>query len=510
MSTSGISDTSGLLSEQLINTAGGLTSGSTLTNSGAGSTLQLTGLASGINTTELIQSELAEQEQPLENMQEEISSLNTENSTLQSIEESLQNVSLDALTLGEPSTYFPVQNVTSSNDNLVTAATTNGIGAVIGSTTVTVTALASAAQTSFAYTPGTGSGENTLTFTVGSAAPTTIQVADNATADQVAEAIDGASDLGVLATVDSSGNLILSSQATGTGNLVSATLTDASGSTATLTQGTQQDGTDATFYLNGSTTASTSPSDTVTDAIPGVTLTLLGVTGSTSTDNPITITTAAPGPNTSAIVQSVQQFVTDYNNAINAIEAEVNTAPTSESTPSDYSPYSGSLFGDDQLENMLSDLRTTLDQSFSGTGISSTMDSLDEIGISTGESTGSVNTSSVDGDLTVDTSQLEAAIQSNPDGVQALMQQWSTAFQSIANAYSSPTGTLADRINGNDTIVTSLTNQLSSQETLYNTEEQNLEAQWAQVESTLETLDNQKTSLSSFTSGLSTSSSSSS
>jgi flagellar capping protein FliD len=125
VSTSGVSSNiSGLLSEQLIDESGGLTSGSTLTNGGAGGTLQLTGLASGINTTELIQAELAEQEAPLTNMEDEVTALGTENSALSTIQSQLQTVTGDALLLGEPSTFFPVQNITSSDSSLVSAATT--------------------------------------------------------------------------------------------------------------------------------------------------------------------------------------------------------------------------------------------------------------------------------------------------------------------------------------------------------------------------------------------------
>lgn len=510
MSSSGISSTNnntGLLSEQLLNESSGLGSGSTLTNSGSGSTTQIVGLASGINTTELIQAELAEQELPLENVQNEITALNTENSSLSSIQNALQAVSVDALALGEPSTYFPVQNVASSNTNAVTAATSNGVGAVIGATTITVTALASASQSDFTYAAGTGTGQNTLSITVGSGAAKTLSVADNATADDIAEAVNNAGNLGVWATVNTAGQLVLSSQSTGTGQIVSASLTNGSGGSATLTTGTQQDGGDATFYLNGSTTASTSPTDTVANAIPGVTLTLDAVTGDTPTTNPVTITTSAPGPDTTTITQAVQQFVTDYNNAMSLINQNINTAPASESTPSDYSPYSGSLFGDDELENLFGDVRTAMYQNYSGSGIATGMTSLDQIGISTGTSTGEISNSSVAGQLTLNTSDLAAALKSNPNGVQALLQTWSTNLQKVVNDAASPIGSIETRIGGNDTLITSLGNQLTTQEALFNTQESQMEQQWASVESTLENLDNQKTSLSSFASGLSSSSS---
>src|ERR1700761_2209123 len=141
MSTSGVSSTgstTGLVTPQSISSSGGLTSTSTLTNSGAGGQLQITGLASGINTNQLIQAELAVKELPLTNMQDTITSLQNENKTLGAVQTVLQATALDALDLGEPSLFFQSQSVTSSSANLVTATPTGNLGAVIGSTTVEV------------------------------------------------------------------------------------------------------------------------------------------------------------------------------------------------------------------------------------------------------------------------------------------------------------------------------------------------------------------------------------
>jgi len=108
------STTSSVLTGSAITTSGGLTSGSTLTNSGSGGQLQLTGLASGINTNELIQAELAVQELPLTNMQDTITALTHENSTLTNIQGGIETASLDALDLGEPSLFFQSQTVSSA------------------------------------------------------------------------------------------------------------------------------------------------------------------------------------------------------------------------------------------------------------------------------------------------------------------------------------------------------------------------------------------------------------
>jgi flagellar hook-associated protein 2 len=138
------------------------------------------------------------------------------------------------------------------------------------------------------------------------------------------------------------------------------------------------------------------------------------------------------------------------------------------------------------------------------------MASLADIGISTGVSTGSAQGSSVEGLLTVDTTTLTNAIESNPSGVEAVLQSWSTNFQGTVNPVSQPFGALSTRMQGNDTLIQNLQGQLSTAQEMFNNEEKNMEQQWAQVEATLSTLNNQKSSLSTFASSLASNSSSSS
>ncbi len=507
MSTSSVSGSSGsnVLSPSTINASGGLTSGSTLTNSGAGGQLQITGLASGINTNELIQAELAIDEMPLTNIQDSITALNTENSTLSSMQSSIETTSLDALNLGEPSLFFQSQTVSSSDSSLVTATATQNIGAVIGSTTLSVARLASASQATFGYSAPAGAAD---TLTIGNdQGSQTVNVTAGETNAQIASDINGANNGIAYATVLSSGQLVISSRTTGdgsttgTGNGNPITLT--SSTSGAIAASSSAAGQDAEVYVNGSTTASYSESDTLTDAVPGVTVNLLGVT---PTNAPVTITTGSPAPNTSSILQAVQQFVTDYNTMVTNVQTAINTAPSSESNSSQASAYSGSLFGDPEMENLLDSLRNAVDASDSS--LASGYQSLADLGVSTGASTGSATTDSTDGLLTINASQLTAAIQANPTAVQAALQSWSTQFQTVANNAGGPYGSIATRITGNDTEVTNLQGQLTSQTAMYDQEESDLEEQWASVESSLETLDNQKTSLGTFSNSLSASSTS--
>jgi flagellar hook-associated protein 2 len=499
------SSSTGILTGTSITTSGGLTSGSTLTNSGSGGQLQLTGLASGINTNELIQAELAVKELPLTNMQDTITALQHMNSTLTNVQGGIETASLDALDLGEPSLFFESQTVSSSSPTLVTASATQNLGAVIGSTTLSVARLASASQATFGYAAPSGAGD---TLTIGnSQGSQQVTVTAGETNAAIASDINGDNKGVAYATVLSTGQLVISSRQTGDGSSTGTgdgnPITLTSSTQGAITASSSQAGEDAEVYVNGSTTASYSQNDTLTDAVPGVTLNLLGVT---PTNAPITITTGPPAPNTSSIISAVQQFVTDYNTMVNGVEGAINTAPASESNSSQASPYTGSLFGDPQMENLLAGLRDSVD--VSDKTLASGYQSLADLGISTGASNGSASTDATNGLLTVDTAKLTAAIQANPSGVQAALASWSTQFQTTANRSGGAFGSIATRITGNTTEITNLQGQLTTQTAMYNNEETALEAKWAKVEASLSTLQNQKTSLSTFATSLTSTSSS--
>src|SRR5208282_4009172 len=100
----------------------------------------------------------------------------------------------------------------------------------------------------------------------------------------------------------------------------------------------------------------------------------------------------------------------------------------------------GTLYGDDELTSLLSNMRELMYTP--GAGLPSGMASLADLGISTGAPTGGEPTqSSLSGALTVNASTLAAAIQSNPTGVQQVLSSFATSFQSLVNADAGPGGT---------------------------------------------------------------------
>src|SRR5258708_2729613 len=99
----------------MANTIG--TQSGTLTSTGGASPLQITGLATGLNTNSIIQAELALQELPITNLESAKSGLQAMNNTLTSFQTTLQTLGLDAQALADPTLFNPTQQVTSSNPN---------------------------------------------------------------------------------------------------------------------------------------------------------------------------------------------------------------------------------------------------------------------------------------------------------------------------------------------------------------------------------------------------------
>jgi flagellar hook-associated protein 2 len=459
--------------------------------------LQDTGLATGLDTNAIIQAELSVQELPLSNMASEIAGLRTVNSQLTSIQSGLQTVSLDAQALGDVTLFSPVQTVSSTNSSLVTATSTSGIGGVIGSSVVEVDSLAGAAQRTFAFT--SPSSADTVTID-----GQQVNLAAGASSSDLAQSINSNSNLDVWASATSSGQLVLSSRTTGQQSGSYIAVSDTGG--ALVEDPTKANaGANAQYQING--VAGSSPTDTVTGAIPGVTLTLNGVT---STTNPVTVTVNPPAPDADSIVAAIKQFVSDYNSSVNAIGSAVNTQPANSSTGGAYDPNGGSLFGDNDLAGFLSLMRTSMYTP--GSGLPAGLAALSDIGITTGAATagGSSSSSSIAGNLTIDTAKLTAAIQNNPNAVKSILQSWSQGFQATVNNEAQPGGTLDARIQGNNTLSTSLNSRYTTLQEQFANEQKAMQQQWAQIEATISTLKQQQSYLTNYMASISTSSSSTS
>jgi flagellar hook-associated protein 2 len=466
--------------------------GDQLTSLGSGSQLQVTGLASGLDTNAIVSALMATQQQQVANLTNQQTGLTAMNTQLTSIQSALTTVANDAQALGNPSLFAYTQTITSTNPTLVGATATSNNGAVVGGYQVSVTQLASASQRTFQFT--SPSSADTVTID-----GQQISLAAGASAQDLVNAINSNQNASVWATVTSSpsggpATVVLSDRATGApataGGFIA--VSDSSGSLAEETQYAQA-GVDAEYTINGGATQYSSsntisgaavtgtPNSTTnlgaTQTIPGVSLSLNGVTGS----NPVTVTVGSPAASTQNIQTAVQQFITDYNSAINLIQTQLTQAPSSTD------PTQGTLFGDSDLQQLLSTMREQMDATVGG--LTGSMSSMLDIGVSTGAASGTAapSSSSISGNLTLDASALTQALTSNASAVKSMLQSWSISFSNLVENEAAPGGTISTRIAGDSTQINYLGTQISNLQAA-NTEKQNaLVQEFAQMEAALST-----------------------
>lgn len=450
------------------------------------SPFQITGLASGLNTNAIIAAEMAVAKQPVTDLTNRESGLQSLDTQLTSIQSSLQTVALDAMELGFASLFNTSQGVTSSNPNLITAST--GSGAGVGGYAVAVTQLANSAQRTFTFaSPGA-----TATITIDGQPET---IAAGSTIQQLVSTINSDPNADVYAASTNANTIVFSSRTTGNAGPSFIQVSDPSGSLVEQTALAKQ-GQNAAFTVDG--IAGSSTSNQVTNAIAGVTLQLGGVT---PVGSPVTVVVNPPAPSTTSVEAAVNKFVSDYNAAISQIEAQLTQKPD----PSD--PTKGRLFGDFELRNVLSQMRTSMYAS--GAGLPAGMAALSDIGITTGGPSQATSLSAQQGQLVVDQAALTNAIQSNPSGVQQVLQKWSQSFTSLVNTDAASGGTIDGRIHGNTAEITQMNNRISTLNTLLNAKQLALTLQFAALEASLAKIQGQGTAFASAMGLTGTSSSSS-
>jgi flagellar hook-associated protein 2 len=469
MSTSSVSS-----STSTATNANQFSTGSTLQSLGTGSPLQVTGLASGLDTNAIVTALMQANTQRVTNLTNQQTGLAAKNTQLGTIQTALQSVASDAMAMFDPSLYAKTQTVSSTNSTLVGATAINKNGAVQGGYQVGVTQLATSAQRTFTYTPPTA--DDTVTID-----NQQVPVAANASIQTFVSAINNNNNLDVWATATDSGTVVLSARATGhqAGSYIQVSESNA---TPSLTEQASlaQAGQNAQYTVNG--VSGSSASNTVTSAIPGVSLSLNGLTTSSGT---VTVDVSSPAANTGNITNAVQQFIKDYNSAITQVQTQLAQKPSSSD------PTQGTLYGDSELNDLLAQMRTAMYTT--GSGLPQGMATMLDIGVSTGASTGSgPSQNTLSGQLTLDPTALASAIQNNPTGVEALVGKWANSFSTIVNTAAGGGGTLALRIQDDSHQSSNLATQITNLQAA-NTQKQNaLVQEFAKMEAALS--DSQSTS----------------
>jgi flagellar hook-associated protein 2 len=433
----------------------------------------VTGIGSGIDIDSIVKASVAAEKAPKQNQIDKLESKTTTKLTSLGSLKSAVSEFQTALSLLNSSTSFLSKSATSSNTTALSA--TGTASAVAGSYKIEVSQLASSskiASTAFSGGSTTAFNTGTVDIKMGGEAALTINVdSTNNTLAGMRDAINAqGKTAGISATIvsDSQGSrLVLSSTKMGDGNDLTMT-----GTSTGTGSGSLEDLTFPPATLNPTDFASTadydkavakagktittaqsakltidgldvvSDSNTIDKAIDGVSIKL---TGTTKTDEPLTLTVA---DNTTAVKTNVQNFVTAYNKMMTTINSltKVTTVANSD-------PVVAGLAGDATARSLVSSIRSELVSNSGGTGA---ITALANLGVTTKQ----------DGTLEVDSAKLDTAVSENYEGVAAYF----TGDDGLANRlttklkpYTDGGGILESRTTQLSSTITSLDKQ---QETL--------------------------------------------
>lgn len=453
----------------------------------------ISGITSGIDTNSIISElvSIARAPETLINQQEQVSQ--ARQTALTSIQTQLNSLQTAAATLSDPATWGNSQTVTSSNPSAVSATWTSGAAA--GGYDVSVQQLAQADQLTQTGTLTAAPADDTLTIQMGSTPSVAVAVSSGDSLQTIADKINGTANVPVYASV-LNGKLVLSGTQTGAANTISVTSTGTLASDLGMTQSIAAR--DSLVTVNG--TQYDRSSNIVSDVVAGITMTL---NGTTSAGNDVSMVVSTPAPNTSSITNAIQGFVTTYNQTVDMISGYVNQPKVA--NPQNQSDIdSGMLQGDPTLLSILSNLRETFDQAQSG--LPSTMQNLDQAGLSTGAAVGSgtISQASLNGDLTLDTDTLSSALQSDFSSVKQLFTSvtGSTSTEGLAQRLNDiitpiagPNGLLAGEITTQQSSITDDQSRISDIEQRVTAYEAQLRTQFTNMEVALAQLQQQGSAL---------------
>jgi len=431
---------------------------------GPGSPINITGLASGLDTGSIIKALLNAERIPITQLTHQQEKLQGQASALASMQSSMRALSFAAFEFRLGTLFENSQAVSSSEPLRVSAATTTGAG--VGGYEVEVSQLANSAQRTFTFTPPAG--EDTVTVDGGE-----YKLKAGGTAKELASKINADSKATVYAAALDNETIVFSSRTTGATGGEFIKVADGSGALVEKA-GTAKEGHDAQFLVDG--VAGTSASNTVTNAIAGVTLTLNGLTASGA----VTITVQPPGPSVSTIEAQVQSFVTLYNTTVEAIQKQLTTRPPANPQNAEELA-TGTLFGDTSLSSALNRMRQTMYEPL--VGLSPEMSSPFDIGVSAGAPTGgSPSQASLQGLLKLDPAKLANAIAANPDGVKEMLKGWSKNLEEVANGVANAGGPLASRITSDEGQISELKVRINTMNEILAVRQKALVATYAKLE----------------------------
>jgi flagellar hook-associated protein 2 len=459
------------------------------------------GIASGLDTQALIDATINSSRQTrVKPNQDRVNELEGTNTALEDLTKKLTTLQ-DSLAQFTTLQGGGVSKTgTSSKESVVSA--TASTSASNGSYSVTVNTLASnhtysfnqtfASTTSAVQSDLTGAesaADRTLTFTVGTGAEQEtieIEITDGTyTAQNVVDAFNTASNkaraslVNIGTSTSPSYKIVISSLYEGT-DKGTITRSGLGAALTNLSAFSESAAANSSITVTGIGTI-TRATNSITDVIPGVSLTL----SSTGTS------TVKISEDAASTITKVQQFVDAYNELVTFVSEsnKVTEEKQGRETVNVFSPLSKSRLDD----NVLFAIRSQLAQTVASGGTS--VQVLADLGITTER----------DGTLKFDSSKLQEAISSEVNSVSEVLASFADATATtggIINQYTRFNGLLDLSINANKTTIDDLNQRIADAEAQIERQAESLKARYARLESLMGKLQSQQSSLTSALAGL--------
>lgn len=446
------------------------------------SSLGLSGLASGVDTSAIVEQLMAVDRQATLKYTNKQTRNTAEQAALKSVAAKLTALrdAVDALEQGAD-VWTPSQAASSSDPSHVDVTKTSGAG--IGGHSIQVDRLASSAQRGFAI--GDLSAGASLTIDAGGTS-TSFTFDPDATAADVVTAINARADSPVYAAVvkNAAGEerLVLSARSTGEGSRFTVTSPTFTADTAYESPAGSLN---ALYRLDGATMPAESETNVLDNAIPGLRLTLKGVTTA-----PASVTVAAPDIDRDAAKTKIKAVVDAYNALVDTTRGEITERPVVDpSTTSELGK--GTLFGDTGLNAMLSNFRNSLRDVLPDLG---GVDDLGDIGIGVPKGSGGASSDDAKaGRFTIDDEALTKALTDDWTQVASFMDAFAAKVDTLVDAQTGkPNSLLDERVESDDRANKLLSDQLRDLNARLDQREARLKAQFAAMESAMQNAQNQQ------------------
>jgi flagellar hook-associated protein 2 len=443
--------------------------------------LSLSGLASGVDTSSLVDQLMALERQSLTKIGYRKAAVTGQQDALKEVASKLATLKDAALALSSESTWAQKQTAESSDPARVASSMLSGAG--IGGQSIHVDRLASSAQRRFNFGSFDAQGKTTVATTLSLAyadgsSSVTIDIAAGATKQQIADAINARTGGPAVAAVvkgPDGEHLVVSARKTGTDSDFAMTSSGAVLSEdATFTRVTG-DNLQAAFRI-GAGAQQLWGSNIVEHAIPGVRLTFKGVTST-----PVTVNVSENTLDRDGIKARMKAFVDAYNAVVDTTRGKL-TEQAVKNPASDFQAARGQLFGDSGLTAMLSRLRQDMAQVVSASGIND----LGDIGIGVPKAAGSTSADAKAGKLVLDEAKLTAALDTDFTAVKSFLSTFSKDVETFVKAQTGGTGVIDDRIKSGDRQTKSIQDQIERANERLDAREKRLRAQFAAMELALQ------------------------